>query len=311
VRALLLALATLLCAAAVPAPAHAVIIGLADQNANMFDDRRFEALDVRYARLAVGWDAMGYDWQRAEIDRWLEGARRAGVRPLVTFMHSRTHRRSLPSPERFQHEFRRFRQRWPWVREFATWNEANFCGEPTCNRPALVAAYHRKLRQACRSCRILAAELLDMPNISSYARAMRRASRTDPRLWGLHNYVEANRFRTGRTERFLRATRGEVWITETGGLVNRRNGSTTTDIPESPSHAARVTRFLFRGVLPVSSRITRLYVYEWSVPTNRETWDSALIDPYGRRRPAYRVLVEELRHLRRRLSAGGLRRRTQ
>jgi len=311
VRALPLALATLLCAAVLPASAHAVVVGLADQNATMFEDRRFGALDVRHARLAVAWDAMDYDWQRAEIDRWLVGARRQGVVPLVTFMHSRTHRRSLPTPERFKHEFRRFRRRWPWVREFATWNEANHCGEPTCHRPALVAAYYRKLRQACPRCRILAAELLDMPNISRYALAFRRAARTEPRLWGLHNYVEANRFRTGRTRRFLRATRGDVWITETGGLVARRNRSTTTDIPESPAHAARVTRFLFDGVLPISRRITRLYVYEWSVPTRRETWDSALIGPEGRRRPAYGVLVEELRQLRRRLSAGGLRRRAQ
>src|SRR3712207_9414448 len=45
------------------------------------------------------------------------------------------------------------------------WNEANHCGEPTCNRVKLVAAYWRKLRQECRECKILAVELLDMPNM--------------------------------------------------------------------------------------------------------------------------------------------------
>ena len=44
-------------------------------------------------------------------------------------------------------------------------------------------------------------------------------------IWGLHNYIDANRFRTTGTRSLLRAVPGEVWFTETGGLVVRNNGS--------------------------------------------------------------------------------------
>ena len=64
-----------------------------------------------------------------------------------------------------------------------------------------VAAYWRAIRLACPGCRVLAAELLDAPNLASWARAFRRAARTEPKLWGLHNYLDANRFTTGYTRR--------------------------------------------------------------------------------------------------------------
>ena len=271
----------------------AVTVGIADQKADVFNDPRFERLGIRQARLFVGWDAMRSDWQKREIDQWLFLARLQGVNPLVTFGHSRTRRRSLPSPKRMRSEFRTFRRRYPWVRTFATWNEANHCGEPVCNKPKLVAQYWRQLRISCPRCTIVAVELLDQPNIVSWARRFRRAAGREPGIWGLHNYVEANRFRMTRTQSFLKATRGKVWITETGGLVRRRNRS-TTDIPESPSHAARVTRYLFDHVARKNPRITRLYLYQWNVISRRETWDSAFIGPDGKRRPAYDVLVDEL-----------------
>ena len=88
--------------------------------------------------------------------------------------------------------------------DYASWNEANHCGEPTCHRPALVAAYWRKLRGECPTCRILAAEVLDMPNMTSWVKAFRRAAKVEPRYWGLHNYIDANRLRTTGTRRLLK-----------------------------------------------------------------------------------------------------------
>jgi hypothetical protein len=277
------------------APAGAVTIGIADQKPDMFSDARFQASGMRYARLAVGWDALSSPWQTHQLDMWLHAAREAGVSPLISFSHSRTERRLLPSPNRLRYEFRRFRARYPWVREFATWNEANHCGEPTCHRPRLVAAYFRKLRQECpRGCRILAAEVLDMPNMVTWVRAFRRASRVEPRWWGLHNYIDANRERTSGTRRLLGATRGEVWFTETGGIVWRRNRRKVT-FEESARHAATATRFLFRRLVTLSPRVKRVYIYHWNKEDRSGTWDSALIGPRGRLRPAYHVVRRELR----------------
>jgi hypothetical protein len=286
------ALAAVLAAGAA-APAYALTVGIADNKPEMFSDPRFRAAGVRFARLSVGWDALSSPWQVAELDTWLGAARAANVEPLVSFGHSRTDRRSLPTPERFLFEFRRFRARYPWVKEYATWNEANHCGEPTCHRPKLVAAYYRKLRHECPDCRILAAEVLDTPNMVRWVRAFKRAAHSEPRYWGLHNYVDANRRRTRGTRRLLRAVKGLVWFTETGGIVARHNPHRIT-FPESAHHAAVATRFVFRRLVPLSKRATRVYIYQWNAGPPPTTWDSGLIGPTGRTRPAYRVVRRAL-----------------
>jgi hypothetical protein len=297
------------CAAlmAFAAPAGALTIGIADNKADMFFDPRFENSGVLHARLTVGWDALSSPWQTQEIDTWMAAARTANVVPLVSFGHSRTDRRRLPTPERFLFEFRRFRARYPWVREYATWNEANHCGEPTCHRPRLVAAYYRKFRRDCRDCRILAAEVLDMPNMVSWVRAFKRAAHEEPRYWGLHNYIDANRRRTTGTRRMLRAVKGQVWFTETGGIVARRNRHKVT-FPESAKHAATATRFLFRKLVPLSRRVTRVYIYHWNADAAPATWDSALIGPTGRTRPAFNVIEHVLHEQARRKAARAARR---
>jgi hypothetical protein len=300
-RLRLLTLLVVLAAAALAAPAgaSALIVGIGDQKPEMFSDPLFVSTGVRNARLSVGWDVLTSDWQIAQLDAWLGAARAAGVSPLITFGHSRTagHRRVLPTPERMRYEFRRFHARYPWVRNFAAWNEANFCGEPTCHRPELVAAYYRALRLECPACHILAAELLDQPNMVSWVTAVRHASRVEPRYWGLHNYLDANRLQTWRTRALLRATKGQIWFTETGGIVGRHNKSHVT-FTQSPRHAATATRFVFRSLVGLSARITRVYLYHWNADRRFDTWDSALIDMYGRPRPAFRVLSSEMRSLR-------------
>jgi hypothetical protein len=286
----------LLAVLAAASSASALTIGIADQKPDMFADPRFQAAGIQYARRAVAWDALSSPGQTAAVDEWLAAARAAKVNPLISFTHSSLNRRQLPSPERLLYEFRRFRARYPWVKDFATWNEANHCGEPTCHRPALVAAYWRKLRRDCPSCRILAAEVLDMPNMTSWVKAFRRSAKVEPRYWGLHNYIDANRLRTTGTRRLLKACRGLVWFTETGGIVSRTNRRRVT-FPESTRHAAVATRFLFDELVPLSRRITRVYVYHWNSQPGPKTWDSGLIGPTGKPRPAYRVFARVLAEL--------------
>src|SRR4051794_16356663 len=287
---LLSALAAVL---AMPAAATALTVGIADNKPDMYFDPRFERSGVEHARISVAWDALSSPWQTAQLDTWLRAAQAENVTPLVSFGHSRTDRRRLPTPEHFLFEFRRFRARYPWVTEFATWNEANHCGEPTCHRPRLVAAYYRKLRAECRECRILAAEVLDMPNMVRWVRSFRRAAHQEPRYWGLHNYIDANRRRTTGTRRMLHAVKGQVWFTETGGIVRRTNRHKVT-FPESAKHAATATNFLFKKLVPLSRRVTRVYIYQWNAQASGMTWDSALIGPTGRPRPAFDVVERVL-----------------
>jgi hypothetical protein len=301
---------TALLVLALPASSGALVIGIADQKPDMFSDPLFRSLDLRYARLAVSWDAMEHPWERAEVDAWMDDARAAGVQPLVGFGHSRVARRSLPTPSRFKYDFRVFRARYPWATTFAAWNEANHCGEPTCHRPQLVAAYYRSMVRECPRCRILGAELLDMPNMASWVDAYQKhlGPRASPRSWGLHNDIDANRMRTTGTRTLLAHTKGQVWFTETGGIVRRRNRQ-KVGFPESPAHAAKATRWVFDHLVPLSRRITRVYLYHWNAVSG-DNWDSGLIDPRGRTRPALAVLRTEQRTLeararRRAAQAGG------
>jgi len=285
------------------APAAALVIGIGDQKTDMFTDPRFEKLGIRHVRLNIGWDAMHYRDQRTEIAKWMRAAHKAGTQPLVSFGHSRgTHRaQHLPTPPDFRREFSRFHKRYPWVTNYATWNEANLCGEPTCRHPRLVALYWNAMRRVCPQphCRILAAELLDTPNLTSWIQEFRARATAEPMYWGLHNYVDTNRMRTTGTEAMLAATSGQIWFTETGGIVNRR------DVPvagfeQSSRHAALATSWVFKRLVPLSRRITRVYIYNWNSRTASDRWDSALINVHGQARQAFGVLRREVAELRRR-----------
>jgi hypothetical protein len=311
-RLLRLAVACLAMALVVPATAGALVVGIADQKPDMFYSPLFASLDVQYARLAVSWDAMEHPWEVDEIDAWMDGARAAGVIPLVGFGHSRVNRRQLPTPSRMKYDFQRFRARYPWVTTFATWNEANHCGEPTCHRPQLVASYFRSMTRACPKCTILGAELLDMPNMASWVDQYQKhlGKARSPRYWGLHNYLDANRMRTTGTRTLLGHTRGQVWFTETGGIVRRKKTKNTVSFPESAAHAAQATRWVFDELVPLSRRITRVYLYHWNAARG-ENWDSGLVDSSGRGRPALGVVRQELQTLEKRRRAAARRQATQ
>ena len=45
----------------------------------------------------------------------------------------------------------KFRERYPWVRDYLTWNEANHCSQPTCRNPKRAAQYYLALRKHCRA----------------------------------------------------------------------------------------------------------------------------------------------------------------
>jgi hypothetical protein len=296
-----LRLSAVLAAAAVlvpgPRPAAAApndpLIGVGEQSSAIFGDPYFTDLGVRHVRYVVGWDALQRDWQVPEIDAWMARAQAVGARVLLGFNVSRdtSRRHVVPTPAQYRRAFIGFRRRYPFVREFITWNEGNHHSQPTASRPRLAAAYYGVARRACPRCTIVAADLLDDDTLPRWVKAFRRHAPVDPRIWGLHNYIDANRFRTDGTRALLRAARGRVWFTETGGLVWRRGG---IPLDESPKHAAKATRWVFK-LARLSPRVKRVYFYHWSFPADLDRWDSAIMDRRGRPRPAYHVLRRHLR----------------
>jgi hypothetical protein len=293
--ALLLAAVCVL-GAARPALAAEPLVGIGEQHTEMFSDPFWQRLQLHRVRYTVAWDALHYPDQAAEADVYMSAARAAGADVLLGFGHSRvaSRVRVLPSPRRFRREFLAFRARYPWVHEFLTWNEANHCSQPTCRRPDVAARYYNALRGACRGCTIVAADVLDTSKMPAWIRAFRRRAKGRHLIWGLHNYIDANRFRTRGTLSLLRTVKGTVWFTETGGLVERNNGS-PIEFPQNKWHAARATRWVFQRLARLSPRVRRVYLYQWSPAGPGSTWDSALVGADGQPRPAYQVLEEHLR----------------
>jgi hypothetical protein len=287
-----------------PAAAHP-LVGIADENVQLFSDPRFLALGITQVRFYVSWDVLSgaykNPYRRDVLASWLADARGLGLTPLITFDHSDRPGRGgdLPSVAQYSRAFRAFRKRYPWVTEFATWNEANYYGEPTAGNPKRVAAYYLALRRDCPTCTILAAELLDLNNPREavgevkWARELIRYAHTQPAYWGLHNYASANTLSERSVKQLLRAVRGNIWLTETGGILELPHHG-RVGFPLTTRHQAQVDSFLLNALPSLSRRIQRVYLYEWRAPRKRTSWDSAVITYANEPRPAYDVLADAL-----------------
>jgi hypothetical protein len=288
--------ALLLPVSAFAAPAKAPLIGIGEQHPQLFGDPSFHQLGLRDVRFIASWDALHSDWQRAELDQYMNAAHVAGVRVLLGFGHSRDPDKahSLPSVRAFEKELLAYRARYPWVKDYLTWNEANHCSQPTCNNPERAAQFYLTIRKHCKGCRIVGADVLDGSKMPAWVKRFQKAVGKRRVIWGLHNYIDANRFRTRGTKALLKAVKGDIWFTETGGLVMRRNGSTVA-FPGSTRHAADATSWVFK-LAALSPRVKRVYFYHWApAPTDFPTWDSAFVDKHDKPRPAYKILHSWLR----------------
>ena len=300
VLALLVLLATAPAAAAVRKP----VIGIGEQKVGMFSDPRWERLGLPHVRYIAPWDALRDPYQRQRLDDWMAAARASGARVLLGFersLRSRRHARVLPRPRAFKREFLRFRARYPDVRQWIVWNEANHPFSLTANRPRRAARFFDVVARNCRRCRVVAADVLDVSGMTRWVSRFERQARARVRIWGLHNYVDANRFTSTGTRALLDVTRrGQVWFTETGGTVLRREykrGRITREFRYSRRRVARSTLHAIR-LARLSRRIKRVYLYHWRAPDPVTNWDSALIGPRGRARPSYYALKRELRRMR-------------
>jgi len=301
--------ATLVAAVVLIVPATAAAapqVGVSEQDTAMFSNKLFKSLKVRHARVVVGWDVLKNPSEKAYLDGWLAGAKTAKVRPLVSFNHSRIggQEAKLPSVAAFKREVLAFRKAYPQVKDFVTWNEGNHISQPTFKKPGRAAQYYDVLAAACRGCRIAAADVLDdKNNLEPWLRKFERKAKRKVKIWGLHNYVDANAFKSAGTKRMLRAVKGKIWFTETGGLVKRyqrkRPGVRARWVRHSLKHAGRATKYVFK-LAALSNRVDRVYFYHF-MPSPRKgaTWDSALIDSRGRARPSYRAVKSYVKKHRR------------
>jgi len=293
------------------APASASYrVGIGEQNRQMFDAPAWQSLKLKQVRYLVPWDYADHVGQRNEVDHFMLRARAARQDVLVTFTarrgcylpsgrYSKAKVCRAPSASRYRNAFGMFDAKFPWVKTYSAWNEINHKSQPTFKSPRTAAGYYNVLRAQARrgKFRVMAADMLDTSNMGRYLASFRRYAKGSPKLWGLHNYGDVNRGRTTFTKAMLRTVPGEVWLTETGGIVEL-----LPSFVHSESRAAARTKGMFRLAgrydtrqRGMRSKITRLFVYSFYGAAPGARFDAGLVNPDGTPRKAFSVFAKNAR----------------
>ncbi len=272
--------------------ARTPVFGFGDQQPGMFEDARWRALGFRETRYMLPWDVFHHPDKLAHADRWMAAARAAGTRPLIAFDRSYSPRfdKRAPTPAQFRTIVRRVRARYPWVRQYTPWNEANYVSQPTARKPRLAADYWRILREECRGCTVTSPVILDWRGQrKSWITEFQKATRGRVRLWAIHVYGDMNRHRDGDMRRMLGRLRGDVWVTEVAGWVRFAERWRY-----DARRAAAVNRYIFATAWRHRARVSRWYLYQWAGTGPTSQWDSGLVNPDGSPRPALDVVRRAL-----------------
>jgi hypothetical protein len=287
---------------AVPAAQAKPRAGLSEQNPAVFTDAHWKPLKLKQVRYIVSWDYAKQPFELAEVSGYLNAAHGARQNVLVEFgarrgcfvnnRYRKTKACKAPSVKTYTKAVKNFRKQFPFVKTFAPWNEVNHLSQPTYKKPKLAASYYKAMKSACKKCTVLAADFLDQRNIDGYLQKFQKYSKHKGRIWGLHNYNDVNRHSSKGIRRVLAVTRGQLWLTETGGLVQFR----TSGFKYSPSRAAKATKYLF-SLAKKYKRIKRIYVYRWFGEKKSARFDSGLVGPHGESRPGLKQFKKSIRGL--------------
>ncbi|MEP6954499.1 MAG: glycosyl hydrolase [Solirubrobacteraceae bacterium] len=302
-RRIPLTIAALIAVLAIPAGASAATVGISDQQAGTFTNSLYAPLKMKEARYITPYDVMDNAQERADLEAWLTAARAAHQKILISFEHSYqgSKAKKLPSVSAFTKELKKFHKAYPYVKEISPWNEVNrkifpvgdgsYQGQPTYKSPKRVAQYYMAARKVFKGSKytIVGIDLLDQNKVASSIRFLKsflRYAHPRPKVIGLHNYSDTNRFSSSRTRAVLKTFPGKVWLTETGGLVKLG-----TSFSYSLSRASKALGCMFT-LAKSNKRIQRLYVYQFNPAADPQAarFDAGLINPDGSKRPGYTVV---------------------
>jgi hypothetical protein len=300
-RPILLTLVLLALSCAAAPSAGAVSVGLADHSYAALTEPRFDELGLKKVRVIVPWNVAQRSASRQYLDDWLAVTSSEGVEPFVSFGAAGgtlcpDRPCQLPSKAAFGKAFRAFRARWPQVRAIGVWNEANHRSQPTFKHPERAAQYFNVVKKSCRGCKIVAADVIDDPNMVRWLNDFKRVAK-GPRIWGLHNYRDANPRRGqryGGTKTLLRTVKGRVWLTESGGIVRFVLPNGHSLFPTSEKRANIAMGRLFRLARENRKRIDRMYVYHWRQTDSASRFDAGLLRADGAPRASYFTLARWL-----------------
>jgi hypothetical protein len=315
--ALLLSCALLLTAALVLAPgavagasskqrAHAAasyLTGIGDEQTEMFANPLWQQLHTKIARYIAPYDAAVRPYSLGQARQWIGAAEAQHQQVLVAFYHSEYTPTKMPSLAVYKRDVQKFIKLFPKVRQYQPWNETNrgnvahLFSSPSAMESA---RDYKALKSVCRGCTVLGLDILDGPSVSPSLRYIgefkldiARLKTSMPSLWGLHNYSDTNRFQSTRTRAILAAVPGQIWLTETGGIV-KFGGAFPNRKGSGLIRASKALAYMFR-LASSNSRIKRLYIFQWSGATGAARFDAGITDPHYNPRPGYVTVCKKLR----------------
>jgi hypothetical protein len=282
--------------------ASSYLTGLGDEQASMFASPLYQQLGTRIARDIVPYDVADRPADLGVFDLWYQAAQADGVQPLIAFYHSRVSPLRMPSVTGYRREIAKFIKLFPNIKSYQPWNEANrgnVAGQFKSPSASLSARYYLAVKAVCRGCQVVGLDVLDGSNvrptivyIKQFEQALRAAHKALPSIWGLHNYSDTNRFHSTGTRAVLGAVPGQVWLTETGGIVHF-NPSFTNVRGSGLARATKALRYMF-SLAASNRRIKRLYIFQWTGSAPSVRFDAGLTEPSGAPRAGYFVVCEHL-----------------
>lgn len=268
----------------------------------MFRNQLWLRLHTKVVRYIAPFDAVAHRASLNKAITFIQGAEATHQQVLVAFYHSEYTPTKLPSVAQYQRDVGKFVKLFPNVKQYQSWDEANRGNVPHAfSSPSAGAAarYYQALIRVCHHCTVIGLDVLDAANIgptlsyiSEFKREIGHLRTIMPRIWGLHNYSDINRLESWRTHELVRALGGQVWLTETGGIV-KFGGQFTNRSGSGLTRAAKVLRYMF-AVAGSSSQIKRLYIYNWLGGTNSTRFDAGLMNAHQQPRPGYVVVCRQL-----------------
>ncbi|HSZ14751.1 MAG TPA: hypothetical protein VK790_12025 [Solirubrobacteraceae bacterium] len=284
--------------------ASSYLTGIGNENPKMFANPLYQQLHTKVVRYVVPYDAVAHSYSLDQAINFIAAAEAAHEQVLVAFYHSEYTPTKLPGVATYQRDVGKFVKLFPHIRQYESWDESNRGNVAKAfSSPSAVGAakYYQALLRVCKGCTVIGLDVLDanvitptLRYISEFKHEISRLETVMPRIWGLHNYSDVNRLESWRTRQLVRALGGQVWLTETGGLVQfepyfpNRHGAGLT-------RAAKVLKYMFSlaGALP---QVKRLYVYDWTRGTSGFTrFDAGLTNAKEQPRAGYVVVCRQLR----------------
>jgi hypothetical protein len=276
--------------------------GIGDEHASMFGNPLWRQLHTRIARYIAPYDAAVHSFSLDQAKVWIHAAEAQHQQVLVAFYHSEYTPTKLPSVGLYQHDVQKFIKAFPHVRQYQSWDESNRGNVPhSFASPSATASakYYQALIRVCKGCTAIGLDVLDQANIaptlryiSEFKAAINRLQTVMPKIWGLHDYSDVNRLQSFRTHEISQALGGQVWLTETGGIVQFKPEFLNVH-GSGLARAAKVLKYMF-SVAASTPQVKRLYIFDWSGGTTSTRFDAGLTDAHGKPRPGYVAVCRAL-----------------